>query len=259
MRALRTLAPLPRRTAPAAVAVLASLVGGGAALAQSQGEVRVRLVPNAAGAQSRLEVDARGQTAQSGGGSLRAVELAIARGFRFDPRSRARRCSEEQARAFSCPEESRIGRGEATVNIRGPLLPGGRSFTSTIDLFLAPRERRSDIGGVFIQAREQSTGFRASARGRLVPLDSRRYGSALRFSFPATQPLPPGFTFTLERLTARVGASRRVAGRRRSLITNPPVCPGAWPYRLRLRFSDRTVERAGAVACSAGAVPRFTG
>lgn len=244
-----------------ALAALTAVALASPALAQSEGTLRVRLDPNLAGAGSRLLVEASGQEFQSGGALPRSVVIATARGFRFDPRAVAGRCTDQQARAFTCPANSRIGGGQAEGSASGPLVPGGsQNFTATIDLFLAPA-RRGEVAGVVVQI--TLGGFRATARGSFVSVSSRRYGAELRFDFPDQQPVPPGVTLSVRRVTLTVGAARRVNGVRRTLIRNPATCRGSWPYQVRVGFSDRTVVRNGSAPCRArrasATQPSFTG
>ena len=257
-----------RRLIAAAALLLAAPWGAAPASAQSEGTLRVRVEPDVAGAASRLVIVASGQQAASGGELPRSASVAFARGARFDPRAIAARCTEQQASAFACPEASRMGRGDAQGTVSGALVPGGsQEFDAAIDVYLAPR-RQGEIAGIIVQVREPRYGFRASARGSLVRLSSRHFGAELRFDFPESEPLPPGFTLTVQRIEVTVGARRTVDGERRTLLRNPPTCPGSWPYRIRVRFSERTVVRNGSVRCrasrarpqpSAGRQPSFTG
>src|SRR5438128_11405169 len=96
-----------RRPLQAALAAaLGALALAAAALAQAPG-VSVTLDPNLAGQRSTLHVTADGQADQVNGRVPRSAVLSVQRGFRIDPRSRSARCSDQQARAFSCPAASR--------------------------------------------------------------------------------------------------------------------------------------------------------
>lgn len=251
------------------IALLAALPGSlllaGAVSAQSEGTLTVRAIPDLAGAPSQILIDASGQQFESGQELPRSIVVDLARGIRFDARAVRSRCSDEQAEAFACPADSRIGGGEAEGTITGPLVPGGsQEFSATIDLFLGPA-RSGERAGLIVQVREQRTGFRASARGSVVPVRTRRFGTEVRFGFPAQPPLPPGATLNVERVSVTIGAERRVNGRRRTLLRNPRTCRGSWPYRIRVVFEDRTVRRNGAVRCRARRAgrraqqPTFTG
>lgn len=246
------------RSLPAAllIVVLGALALPAAGSAQSEGTLTVRAVPNLAGAAARIEIDARGQQFESGQEFPRSVIVDLTRGITFDARAVRQRCTEEQADAFACPAGSRIGGGTAEGTVTGPLVPGGsQDFSAVIDLFLAPA-RRGEIAGLIVQVREQNTGFRRSARGSVVAVDTRRFGAEVRFNFPATPPLPPGATLNVERVAVTVGATRRVRGVRRTLLRNPRICRGSWPFRIRVAFEDRTITRNGAVPCRARAAGR---
>ena len=230
----------------------------------------VAVVPNVAGKASELRVDLRPDPAQSSQArNAQEIVLAVARGFRTDPRSRRARCSEAQAREFRCPEDSRIGYGQAEGTASGTLLPaGGQRFTASIDVFLAPPPRRGDVAGVVVQFREPQSGARGQARGRIVRVRSALFGSEVRFEeLGGATPQFPGITVTVERIRVQVGARRTVrrtrtvrrGGRRvrvvrrvrYSLITNPPTCrAGGWPYEVRIRYPDRQDTRAGSLECS---------
>lgn len=258
---------------PARAAVVCTLLATALALPalaspagaqENEGTVEVRLVPNLAGAPSRLDVEASGQRFQSGGEVPRSVSVLTPRGARFDPRAVAVRCSSSQAQAFACPEGSRIGRGIVEGTFGGPLvlglLGGAQEFEARIDIFLAPA-RRGEVAGVVVQARETRSGARGTARGSLTLRRAGRFGARLRFELPRRQPFPPGFTVDVRRLELAVGASRRVAGVRRTLLRNPPVCRGTFPYQLRVSFESRTVVRNGGIPCRARAArrPSFAG
>ena len=110
-----------------------------------------------------------------------------------------------------------------------------------------------------VQVREERTGFRAAARGSVRQDRTRLFGSQVRFDFPAREPLPAGASLNVESLRVTVGRTRRVEGRRRTLLRNPPSCPGSDPYRLRVVFEARTVARTGAVPCRARRASALTG
>lgn len=210
----------------------------------------VRLVPNSAGAASKLVVDVNGGGSASA--PIRGVHLLIARGFRIDGRAVAGRCTPAQAQRFACPASSRIGSGTASGHATGPLIPGGSyAFTADVDAYLAPPPQRGDVAGVVVRARERKSGQQGTATGRLVPLAHGRYGLELRFDDLARgAPQLPGTTVTLDRIALSAGASRRVHRTRHSLITNPPRCrAGGWPYELDVIFADHMTSRTGSAAC----------
>lgn len=241
------------------LAGLGLLVPAAASAQTDEGTLRVRAVPNVADAPSRVEIEASGQRFESGGELPRSVIVDLTRGIRYDKRAVPARCTDLQAEAFACPAGSRIGGGEATGTVTGPLVPGGsQPFRADIDLFLAPA-RSGELAGLIVQVREQRSGLRGAARGSVRRISTRRFGSQVRFDFPARQPLPPGAALEVESLFVRVGRTRRVNGTRRTLLRNPRTCPGSWPYRIRVVFEDTTIARTGAVACRARRSPALTG
>ncbi len=246
------------------------------ALAQSSGDVSVTLTPNVAAKPARLAVTASGEAVGSGQEVPKSLSVLIVRGLKADPRSRAIRCSSEQASAFSCPADSRVGTGLAQGEVSFPPF-GTFPFTASVEAFLAPRAQAGDIAGVVVQARESSTGRQATLRGRLLRVPSGPFGVELRFeNFDlGAGAAPQGASAKLTRFELSVEAQRtvrrvrvvrrrvktrhgtvvkrrRVVRRRRfNLITNPPTCGGTWPYQLRASFpSSPDVVRDGSVACT---------
>ena len=227
----------------------------------------VQLSPNVAGRASELRIDL-GEEALAGRSSNderpRSLHLQGTRGLRINPRAVARRCTDEQADAYNCPERSRIGRGTAEGRAEAGLI--GTDFTADIDVFLAPRRQAGDIAGVVVQVREPQSGERFSVKGRIIPLADGPFGSELRFEgLDGGGQLPPGVTVTLRRVQLTAGARRvvrrrvtvRRGGKRRrvtrrfryTLLRNPRTCTSPWPYRLRVVYSDRTEDFNGSVDC----------
>ena len=222
----------------------------------------IEVAPNVAGRASELHVDFRPTPEQNEQArNAQAIVIAAARGFRVDPRSRRRRCSEEQARQFECPEASRIGAGQAdgTASIGG----GSQSFTASIDVFLAPPPQPGDVAGIVVQFREPQSGQRGQARGRIVRVPTGPFGVEVRFEdLAGLTPSLPGVTITVDRIQLRVGARRKVVRiirrdgrrirrvRRYTLIRNPRTCAGSWPYQVRGRYPDREEVRDGSLACA---------
>jgi len=238
-----------------AAALVVSTVAG----AQSAEDVTVTLDPAVAGKASRLTVVASGEATSSGQEQPQSLSLLIARGFEVDPRSRAKRCSEQQLMDLSCPAESRVATGTAqgSATFFGQTFP----FSATIEAFLAPRAQPGDIAGVAVVVREQSSGRSGSGKGRLLRTGGTGpFGIELRFDdFPAAD-VPAGVTVKLDRLELSVKASRSVRvkrGRRKRsrrvrhhLIRNPRECSGSWPYQTRVQFPSSELVRDGSVACT---------
>jgi hypothetical protein len=238
----------------------AVLVAAAAATAQMEAPAdSAKLVPNVAGKGSKLVIDVRPPAGQA---TPTSAVLSIARGFRFNRRSRRTRCTDDQNSSFSCPASSRVARGTADITASGLLIGGTRHYVANIEAFLARRFQPGDIAGFFVQASEPTTGIRGSSEVRLVRKGSGPYGSELRFEgFPATSSLPPGITVHIDRIRAKIGASRRIRVRKRVngrvrhrrkrvyLIRNPRRCRGSWPYKLHLTFSDHNEDYIGKAAC----------
>lgn len=242
---------------------------------QASGDVSVTLDPAVAGKASQLSVVARGQAVSSGQQSPKSLSLRVLRGFRIDPRSRAARCSADQARAFECPKESRIAVGaavgEATVAPFPPI-----AFTASIEAFVARPVQPGDIAGIVVQVREPKSGRQGSITGRLLRLSGDAiFGTELRFDdIGLGGDIPPGASIRIDRFELRVEAHRTVrrvrtvkrrvttssgtrVQRRREvtttrydLITNPLECAGSWAYQVRATFSDSETVRDGVVPCS---------
>src|SRR4051794_3226502 len=233
----------------AAVLVVALVSAAVGALAQSPG-LELSLHPNVSGRPATLEIDADGQSSQIDNRVPKSAVLSVQRGFKLDPRARSARCSKQQAENFNCPAASRIGGGEAVVTASGAIVPGGaQDFTAKIDLFLAPPAKPHDLAGVVVYVHEPTTGTQGSSTGRLVRRGSGPYGYELRFDqLAGGGSPPPGVTIRLKPLELRVGARRAVsrAGHRVvfSLITNPPICHGAWRGHGKIAFTDGSSEEA---------------
>jgi hypothetical protein len=243
--------------------LIASLLLVPAVVAHGQAtDGTIEVAPNVAGRASELRVDFRPTPQQNEQArNAQALVIAATRGFKIDPRSRKRRCSEERARQFDCPEASRIGDGEAngTASIAG----GTQTFTASIDVFLARPWQPGDIAGVVVQFREPQSGERGQARGRLVRVPTGPFGAEVRFEdLAGATPSVPGVTITVDRIQLRVGARRKVVRiirrngrrirrvRRYTLIRNPRTCAGSWPYQVRVRYPDREEVRDGSLACA---------
>ena len=249
--------------------LLIALVLAAPASAQAPGDP-VRVDPAVAGKASHLILDVRNaEDPQANGRSPRSAVIAAASGFKFDPRARAARCSESQARAFECPEASRIGAGTADATVSSGPFSG--DVTVDIRIFLAPPPQSGDVAGVVLQFRERSSGQQGTATGRVVKVGGGPFGLEVRFDDLARATQVEGFQVRVNRLQAEVGAfrhervkryrtvrrngkKRRVAYYvkvRRDLIRNPGTCLGSWPYQLRLRYSDTDESvRDGSVRCS---------
>lgn len=234
---------------------LAAVAAAGAAFAGPAGAIvagdqppPITLDPDTAGSKSKLALDTHpSQSQASGDQAIKSVILSGPHGLVVDPRSRAKRCSPQQAHDSACPKESKIGSGQASGHATGAILPGGRQdFTADIEVFLAPPVRKGDIAGAVLQVTEMRSGFKGSATGRIVPGGrSKVFGVKLRFDdFP--QSPYPGVTITIDHISLLAGARRKG----HSLLTNPTKCRrGSWPFRIEVVYSDHSSRDALAAAC----------
>jgi hypothetical protein len=237
------------------------------AAAHAQQAPTITLDPNQAGKASRLTLDA--SPGEAAGQGVRSIVLSAARGFKVDPRSRAKRCSADQASRFACPRASRIGTGEVKGHATGAALPGGRyDFTAQVQTFLAPPQQSGDVAGVVLEISEPGTNQRGSVTGRIVRVPSGPFGLELRFEgLDQAIPAFPGVTITIDRITLSAGARRTVVRKRRvrrggrrvtvrrrvtyNLIRNPGTCSGSWPFQLKLGYADREDVTDGSTPCRA--------
>ena len=198
----------------------------------------LRLTPNKTKSASTLSINASFD--QKPGAQLQAYNVDIARGFRFDPRAVAGRCTLAQARSSNCPANSRIGGGSGSVSV------GGSSSTFALDFFLLPPQRHGDIAGLALAVHQQGSAVGFTLVGRLVRLAHGPYGLELRFANTANE-LPKGLTVQLNQVHAQIGARRK----RHSLLTTPATCRGkGWPFRLVVSYSTGTENYTGPARCS---------
>jgi hypothetical protein len=213
--------------------------------------------PNRAGAATTLVLDAQGGAAALRPGQAPSkVVLAFTRGYSFDGRAVAARCSDDQAKTDGCPARSRSGRGTVAYHVTGD----PKQHTAAIGEFLAPRSHGA-LGDVQFVVHDHDFNMIISSRGRLVRVASGPYGAELRFQFPAPT-LPSGVQLTIDRLTLRTGAHRTVTIHRRhhrsvrrtyNLVRNPPHCPSShrWPVELRATYGSETDGRDTDIICRA--------
>lgn len=243
------------------------------ASAQVPGEP-VRVDPNAAGKGSHLIVDLRiSEDPKAGGRDLQQLVIAATQGFKFDPRARADRCTNEEAKGFNCPGDSKIGSGTANATASNGVI--SQAVIADVSMYLGTPAQSGDAGGVVVQFKERSSGSQGSIFGRVVKLGSSGpFGLEVRFEdlSTANAGAPEGFTVRVDRLKADVGASRTVKkrvccktvirnGKKKkvkylkkfvyNLLRNPRTCDGAWEYQVRLRYSasDESV-RDGSGPCT---------
>lgn len=222
----------------------------------------VRLEPNIAGARSDLVIDVEpSEGASSSSETPQSLSVLFQRGFRFDSRARAGRCSDQRAENGTCPASSRIGTG--TADGTATTLTGPVHFTAQIEVFLARPRVSGDLAGVVVEVREPQSGVRGSGHGRVIKLSSGQFGTEVRFDVSGGAGEPPAGVTSVEidRVRLRVGARRtvrttrqtsrgpRTVRRRYSLITNPRTCRGEWLIRVSARYPDRTVEGDATPPC----------
>jgi hypothetical protein len=236
-----TLRRRSRRLALAVAALLLATVAAAGAEHFTPGSLR--LTPNKTRSATTLVIDAA--FAQQPGAQLEAYNVDIARGFRFDPRAVARRCSVAQARSSTCPAASRIGSGSAEVSVSGQGASNGAA-TFGVDFYLVPPQRHGDLAGLVLAVGPKGSGGGFALIGRMVRLKRGPFGLELRFADAGKQ-LPQGFTVQLNHIQAHIGAQHRG----HHLLTTPSTCrPKGWPFRLVVAYSTGTETYSGPAACS---------
>src|SRR5947209_17632688 len=236
-----------RRRLLTTVALVVALAAAAPATADHLPPRSIRLLPKSSGSPSTLAVNASFD--QPPGAELQAYDVDIARGFRFDPRAVAGRCTPSQARASTCPASSRIGAGQGQVHVTGPGVPGS-DFTLDIAFYVMRPQQHGDIAGLVLAGREPQSGLHFALLGRMIRLAHGRYGLELRFDHTAGE-LPSGYTVQLQRVHVRIGARRVSHGVHYNLLVNPPSCSrGTWPFLLTVAYSSGTERYSAAGACT---------
>jgi hypothetical protein len=237
----------------AVVAVAAAstpVVAVAAPRASAASSLSVNESPLEAGAPTALTL--RTTFDRSTRGELSAVEVDLARGFRFDPRA-AGVCSNGQARAATCPAASTIARGEGTIVVQGKYLPR-TPYSVGATIYLAKARHPGDIAGLVLDLYEPESQLHATIFGRVMALRHGPYGIALRFSGANTQ-LPSGYDLSLLALTTLLQARRTAVvnnhGVAYDLLTNPSACTRrGWPVQLRIRSGGRLQGYDSTAACA---------
>lgn len=185
-------------------------------------------------------------------GELTAVELDLARGFHFDPRS-ATVCTDAQAHAGKCPGTSTVGRGKGTIVVAGKYLPR-TSYAVGATFYLAAKRHPGDVAGLVLDLYETESQLHATMFGRVVTLPHGPYGLALRFSHTDTE-LPSGYNLSLLELATLLQADRTVAVNQHSvtynLLTNPDSCTKhGWPIQLLIESGGQPQIYHSNASCS---------
>src|SRR4051794_14433160 len=168
-----------------------------------------KLDPAAAGAGSHLLIDAQG--AEGAGFHRREIPtgltIALNRGFAFAPAAAAGVCSDDDANNDSCPPNAIVGTGALDVFAEGYAFgPDGQHFTAQLTFYRANPRDPADPMGIVFSFKETSSGFHGASIGRVMTVDDGVLGSALRWDQLPTPKLPPGMSFTLERMRIALGA-----------------------------------------------------
>lgn len=224
------------------VTLVLSVSTAGLARNLSSSSQSVNETPLNAGAAAALSL--RTTFSRSTHGELTAVELDLARGFRFDPLA-ADTCSDSQARAGTCPPTSTIGRGEGKIVVRGRYLPR-TPYAVSATFYLAKPRHSGDIAGLVLDLYESQSKLHATMLGRVMALGHGPYGVALRFSHTDTE-LPSGYDLSLLQLTTVLEAHRSVD----DLLTNPNSCTRrGWPVQLLIESGGQPQTFNSTAACS---------
>ena len=228
------------------VIVVVAVVAVADAGARAASPLSVNETPLSAGAPAALFL--RTTFSRSTHGELTAVEVDLARGFRFDPRA-AGVCSNAQAHAATCPVTSRIGRGAGTIVVQGRYLPR-TPYAVTATFYLAKPRHRGDIAGLVLDLHETESQLHATVLGRVVPIARGPYGIALRFADTGAQ-LPSGYTLSLLALTTLLQAHRTVSAVGHDLLINPGSCTRhGWPVQLQIESGGQEQVYRSAASCS---------
>jgi hypothetical protein len=235
--------------------VLVTLTSAAAAAAEVLAPGSLKASPARPGSPSHLVVNASFD--QPPGAQLEAYNVDIARGYRFEPRAAAGRCTVAQARAATCPTNSKIGSGTGRLSVKGSTLQRTQ-FVVAIAFYLMRPQRPGDIAGLVLAGREPESGVHFALLGRLLRRRHSRYGLELRFAHTARE-LPSGFHVQLRRVHVEFGTQRTVVRRQGGqakgvtyhLLTNPRVCPSAgWPFLLTVTYSTGPERYTARAACS---------
>jgi len=235
--------------------LLVTLAFAGAAAAEVLAPGSLKASPSRAGSPSRLVVNASFD--QPPGAELEGYNVDIARGYRFEPRAAAGRCTVAQARAGACPASSKIGSGTGRLAVKGATL-GRTQFVVAIAFYMMRPQRPGDIAGLVLAGRDPRSGVHFALLGRLVRRRHGRYGLELRFAHTARE-LPAGFQVQLRRVHVEFGTQRTVVRRQGGqakpvtyhLLTNPGACPAAgWPFLLTVTYSTGPERYTARAACS---------
>ena len=240
--------------------------------AQAQTTITGGLTPNTAGAGSTVHIEIGGAAAELSGQIPESIALGVQRGFAFDARAVAVRCTGTAVTSGACPAQSRIGSGQAVVHAGGFL---NADIQATIDVFLADRVQPADVASAVVVV--SAAGLSGVVRTRILALAGGPVGYEVRLEgIAAAVPAVPGVSFSLKSLSLDLGArrkttktttkrvrvtrnGRRVTVRRKvrkrvtyHLLRNPKTCPGAWGVRLTLRVAGTDRQSDVAVPCNAG-------
>jgi hypothetical protein len=168
-----------------------------------------KLDPATAGAGSHLLIDAQGP---AGGGFHRreiptGLTIALNKGFGYEPGAVAGICSDDDANNDRCPPNAIVGTGALDVLAEGYAFgPDGQHFTAQLTFYRANPRDPADPMGIVFSFRETSSGFHGASIGRVMTIDDGALGSQLRWDQLPIPKLPPGMSFTLERLRIDFGA-----------------------------------------------------
>lgn len=226
------------------VGCAAALVLPATAAAQTPG-LTVTLDPPKAkqGSTLKLVLDGAG-LGDTGGRPPTSIRLLTQAGFAFDARAVKGRCTPG---ATSCRADAKIGSGSAQAAYSFIGLTG--TTTASAEAFLTEPQQAGDLAGVVVVADIPELGRKLSFNGRVLRAAApSEAGLELRFDgLLSGAGIPAGVSVTLQRLTIEAGAARtttktrtvRRRGKRvkvkvktkRSLITNPKRCSGAWTAR----------------------------
>jgi hypothetical protein len=201
------------------------------------GQATATATPDRAGAGTRLHAELDASQPPVSGRVPRETVLSVQRGYRFDGRAVARRCTPTQAEADECPARSRVGSAlvRATYN--------GFPVEVPIRLYLMRPQQGGDLAGFAAVA--EVLGSTYAAFGRVVRATEDPFG--LSVILPTPGPDLSDQPVTFDSFEADLGAFRTVVVKRggkrrkvrRALIRNPATCTGgSWASQAVLSFDE---------------------
>jgi hypothetical protein len=236
-----------------ALTIPAALVAAGAALAATPGTVVTQLTPNTPKKNTTLHLTATGPFSGVSGLPSSLV-IDVQKGFKSSLKAVKTPCTSQQegANPTTCPAESQIGQGTASVSVFGA------TSQLLLTMYLGKPQHNGDIASVELVVQSQALGQSQDATGRILP---HAGGVEVRFDQLPTfaGSIPGGVPVTVNSIYLSAGArtqvTNKVHGKKVTtiypLIQTPPSCPrsGNWTGHLTVQFQTGTFSKALASPC----------